>query len=139
MSKKTEIQAVNDNLQDLKDSWRIDIGTVSDGDHTFTELYEHRYHLYIALCKSYCTTRYHGTILDKTWKQKFTCNKSYKHDDWSSFEWYFIMQLETPHWQISYHLPNALWNTCAFASTLEKSKTWDGHTSDDVLEILLKI
>ena len=121
--------------------WKIINNTndISDGYHTFWELYKHRIHLFIALCKAYCTTTYHNTIIDDDWYLVFKCIKSKLHDDWSEFEWWFIIQLETPEWQISYHLPNEYWDKCDFIKTMDKANKWDGHTSDDVLERLLKI
>ena len=105
---------------------------ISDGYHTFWELYKHRHHLFIALCRS----------LDNNAQHQHT-NMSYKsklHNDWSELEWWFILQLESYEWQISYHLPNEYWDKCDFSQTQERAiHKFDWHTSDDVLERLLKI
>jgi len=102
---------------------------ISDWYHTFWELYKHRIHLFIALCKS---LQAHNTISWKSIKSKL-------HYDWTSFDWWFIIQLKTPKWQISYHLPNEYWDKCNFIETVEKANEWDWHTSNDVLDRLLKI
>lgn len=92
-----------------------------DGYHTFTELYEHRIHLFIALCCS-INSGYDA------WKSKL-------HSDGSSFEGWFILGLrEEPGSQITYHLPMKKWKDCSFAKTLDRAPEWDGHTSADVLE-----
>ena len=38
--------------------------------------------------------------------------------------------------QITYHLPLSKWEETGFAETLEKAPEFDGHTPDDVLEII---
>lgn len=94
---------------------------ISDGYHTFGELYEHRYKLLIALLK----TR------DDAWK-------TLKNKEGELWEGWFICGCgEYGKTQISYHLPINLWDKCEM-DELEKAP-WDGHTSADVLERLLKI
>lgn len=110
------------------------INNVSDGYHTFWELYKHRVHLYIALCKS---------ILSHPWSTT-RITKSKIHEDgldvWN--EWgMFLLQIQDEYeWQISYHLDKEYWDKCDFAIAQEKATIpFDGHTSDDVLDRLLKL
>lgn len=119
---------------------------ISDWFHTFWELYKHRIHLFLALCKY--IQHFQRWISEHAWvsiKKVETLPNSVKiiksklHHDWSWMDWWFIVQLETWAWQISYHLPNEYWDKCKFAITLEKANEWDWHTSDDVLERLLKL
>lgn len=112
---------------------------ISDGYHTFWELYKHRIHLFIALCSAIILSDYMFHKLDEWEDIHPTCIKSKLHEDGSSFPWWFIMQLETEHGQISYHLPMEYWDKCSFAEEQETANKWDGHTSDDVLERLLKL
>jgi len=114
---------------------------VSDWYHTFWGLYKHRIHLFIALCSVLSIWAYPI--------ENYVVIRSKKHNDWSEIEWYFILQVHNnearvPHkkidWtQISYYLPNKYWDECNFAGTKEKADKWDWHTSDDVLDRLLKI
>lgn len=92
---------------------------VSDGHHTFKELYDHRHALFIALL----------SVMDHAWK-------SLKHDDGSSFEGYFIAGIELNGKMISYHLPNELW-AYVHATPLDCAPKWDGHTPADVVERLM--
>jgi hypothetical protein len=92
---------------------------VSDGHHTFKELYDHRHALFIALL----------SVMDHAWK-------SLKHDDGSSFEGYFIAGIELNGKMISYHLPNELWDH-VHATPLDCAPEWDGHTPADVVERLM--
>lgn len=89
---------------------------ISDGYHTFSELYEHRIALYLAFCKV----------------SGFPC--FFKKD----YETWFCLYCETPGGQISYHLPNIyLEIVMAFASESPDHK-FDGHNSNMVLLRLMK-
>ena len=97
---------------------------ISDGYHTFKELYEHRISLYIALCK-----RVRANCQNKVWRSK-------KHSDGElcfGGEWFVLGINEKAGEQITYHLPIELWDKCKFAETLDQAPEWDEHTSDDVL------
>jgi hypothetical protein len=109
---------------------------VSDGYHTFSELYEHRYALFCALVKVYDAYK---TPLGSS----VTCWKSKLHSDGTMFENSFIVQmvvrkLDGTKQQISYHLPLSWWDefTCM---SIDKAWEWDGHTSKDVIERLLRL
>jgi hypothetical protein len=95
---------------------------VSDGYHTFDELYEHRIVLFIALCKAY-----HPPV----WCSVF-------HSDGTQYGDWFILGIgKEKGKQITYHLPAKYWSeVCEFAEVLEKAPEFDGHTSQDVLERL---
>jgi hypothetical protein len=109
----------------------VDTNKISDGYHTFGELYEHRIELFIALV--YCADEYLLGRLGGAWRSK-------KHDDGSEWDGWFIMGIGADEGkQITYHLPNKYWDRCDFVETLERAPKWDGHSSDDVLERLRKI
>ena len=95
-----------------------DMGEVSDGYHTFNELYEHRHELWIALCASRSRNAWRSEV-DGSGK----CMEG----------WFLLGMYRLDGRQISYHLPNRLWDRCGFAVTLDQAPPWDGHTSNDVL------
>lgn len=100
--------------------------SVSDGYHTFDELYDHRITLYIALCRNIAPNSH-------VWRSKL-------HSDGSAFEGWFILGIEKNVGnQITYHLPLACWSETEFAETLEKAPEWDGHTPADVLARLKEL
>lgn len=104
------------------------VGQISDGYHTFDELYEHRIVLFIALAGRF--SYYEGPDMPSVWRSKV-------HSDNSIWEGWFILGIGTePGEQITYHLPESKWEECNFATTLDKAPTFDGHTSADVLERL---
>lgn len=106
---------------------------VSDGYHTFDELYEHRIVLFIKLCEKWQTDLSEGMGLDMIWK-------SLKHSDYTMFPGWFVMGIfQAPEAQITYHLPISYWDDCYFAKILDKAPEWDGHTSQDVLQRLKQL
>lgn len=106
---------------------------VSDGYHTFDELYEHRYALFIALCKK--ITEF-GNIeaANKIWRSKL-------HSDGTMYDGYFIMGIESePGKQISYHIPLSKWEITDFVlNTFDNAPKFDGHTANDVIDRLLEL
>jgi hypothetical protein len=107
----------------------------SDGYHTFTELYDHRITLFIALCSVYKLMDMSPTFVNppQPWRSK-------KHSDGSEFDGWFILGLDKkPGEQKTYHLPISRWEETDFAETLDQAPEWDGHTSADVLDRLKKL
>lgn len=116
------------NIINLKEEMPgVDTNFVSDGYHTFYELYEHRIVLYMALAKS-------KEFTNNVWMSK-------AHSDGSIWDGWFILGINEAHGeQITYHLPMSKWDECAiFAFEREKAPNWDGHTSDDVLDRISKL
>lgn len=92
-------------------------GETSDGYHTFNELYEHRVLLWINLC-----------LLQHP-KMCYVVENHY--DGW------FLLGVQTPQGQLSYHCPNKYLYLCKIFPRLQPE--WDGHSSDDVIKRLLFI
>ena len=99
-----------------------DVGNVSDGYHTFNELYAHRCTLFAALQK---------------------CNKSLSwksllHNDGNMYEGFFISGMHLPEGVVSYHLPiDPFWDRLYDIAVLETAPEWDGHTPDDVIKRII--
>ncbi len=98
------------------------IGELSDGYHTFNELYDHRHALFCAL-------------MFEMWRQGW---KSKLHEDGSKLDGWFIAGFQTPKGPISYHLPMSWWDRCIVLE-LDRAPHWDGHSSSDVIERLLSL
>lgn len=109
---------------------------ISDGYHTFWELYEHRNSVFIWLCKT--ISDIHNDMW--TWMRVV---RSKIHEDWLNVweEWgMFLMVLHTEHWQISYHLDKKDWDLCNFADTeLQAKIPFDWHTPEDSINRLRKL
>jgi hypothetical protein len=99
-----------------------DPSKISDGYHTFAELYSHRMVLFISLMKSYPHI---------SWKSK-------KHFDNTEYEGYFIAGMKLPTGDITYHIVDKFWDILSNIKTLDVAPEWDGHTSDMVLHRLNK-
>lgn len=99
---------------------------ISDGFHTFKELYEHRIVNFMTICKLLYDYEPYSKV--PVWMTK-------KHSDGSSWDGWFVLGIHTEQGkQITYHLPIEKWDECdLFAKELPKAPDWDGHTSDDVL------
>lgn len=132
--KHTGAEHINKCIEALKNDDLIDTNLITDGYHTFGELYEHRIQLWISLTKVIYSMSIGNIWLNvRTWKSKF-------HSDGSTFEGWFVLGVTLPDGkQMSYHLPNEKWEQCDFAKTLAKAPDWDGHTSADVLERLKQL
>ena len=129
-SKKEILGMVNSALQDLKKYGMLDLSQISDGYHTFSELYEHRITLWIAFCEMFDAYKAAMRTDNPTWRSK-------KHSDGSSYDGWFILGVGSlPGEQITYHIPMSKWEDCDFAITLDKAPEFDGHTSNDVLKRL---
>ena len=100
----------------------------SDGYHTFTELYEHRVALWIALCRQIKAN-------DRGYYHVF---RTKLHQDGTGFPGWFLLCIEAieTEEQMSYHLPDSEWEKCGFATTYEQAPRYDGHTTQDVLKRL---
>lgn len=90
-------------------------GQISDGSHTFDELYYHRMMLFAVICNTY---------KDHAWK-------SWLHHDATMYDDYFIVGIDTPQGQYSYHYHKDYWDMFHVVS-LEKAPVWDGHEPKDV-------
>lgn len=100
----------------------VDKSKISDGYHTFGELYDHRNILFVKLAKLLRAENTHHV-----WR-------SIRQSDGSFDKDWFIMGIgKIAGEQISYHLPIAMWDLTMFAETLDKAPEWDGHTSKDVI------
>ena len=99
------------------------IGNLSDGYHTFNELYHHRAILFSVICSS---------MPDKAWKSKL-------HDTGDMFDGMFIVGIETPEGQATYHYDiNPYWDMFK-VKELEKAPKWDGHTPKDAIDRIAKL
>lgn len=101
---------------------------ISDGYHTFDELYDHCITLYIALCKQLSNFKYKNK--KQIWRSKL-------HNDGLSYDGWFILGIHDGNGQqITYHIPIERWEETNWADTRALAPIWDNHNSQDVLERL---
>lgn len=91
---------------------------LSDGSHSFDELYYHRMILFSIICN----------------QNKDTAWKSLLHDDGTMFDDYFIVGISTPEGDFTYHYHIDCWEYFKI-DALPKAPLWDGHTSTDITRL----
>ena len=117
---KCDVCWVDDMRGDVIDAPAADVEKMSDGYHTFADLYEQRLILSAALAKNN----------PHAWKSK-------RHEDGSvpfGGGW-FIMGFDTDEGCYTYHYELKDWDLFQ-CKELDKGKPWDGHTSKDVRRLL---
>ena len=98
-------------------------GDTSDGYHTFNELYHHRAVLFSVIVKAFP---------DQAWKSK-------KHSDGSMYDGMFIVGINTPYGQATYHYDvDPYWDMFK-CKELKCAPEWDGHTAADAIERIGKL
>ena len=98
-------------------------GDTSDGYHTFNELYHHRAILFSVIVKAFS---------DKAWK-------SLRHHDGTMYDGMFIVGIETPEGQATYHYDiDPYWDMFE-CRELECAPEWDGHTPAQAIERIRKL
>ncbi len=114
----------------------IEAESVSDGYHTFEELYDHRLALNVVLF-NYIAWHRGGVV------------KSMLHHDGTMFEGYFVVMMAGIDFdehlypdmkgakQITYHYKLEHWDKFKI-DMIDKLPPYDGHTSKDVIERLLE-
>ncbi|MBK8191572.1 MAG: hypothetical protein IPK79_14130 [Vampirovibrionales bacterium] len=117
-----KIQAATHENEMGKITIECDAGKVSDGYHTFDELYDHRCHLFAALMRS---------NPDISWRAN-------NHEDGTMFDGWFVAGMHLPNGDISYHLPVSMWTLLdgKGIATVNKGPKWDGHTAADTVKRL---
>lgn len=109
-------------------------GVISDGYHTFDELYEHRNTLFIALC------RYISNDAENDPRVKTCIWRSKRNSYGSEMEGWFLLGIgKVSGEQITYHLPTNKWDECSFAEIMIMAPEFDGHKPQDVLERIKKL
>jgi len=92
-------------------------GKVSDGYHTFDELYHHRAILFAVICNN---------NPELAWKSKL-------HDTGDMYDGMFIVGIDTPKGQATYHYDIEPYWDIFNVKELDHAPKWDGHTSDDAI------
>ena len=115
----TNEKTASERVVEFANSLGIKTEEISDGYHTFGELYEHRFSLFIALMRS------HPEI---SWRAN-------NNDDGGSYEGWFVAGMHLPTGDVSYHLPTKLWTELdnKLIKTSNLAPKFDGHTSKDVI------
>lgn len=107
------ITKINQEIEKIEDK-----SLISDGSHTFGELYYHRMILFAVICNN----------------NKELAWKSWKHEDGSMYKDYFIVGVTTGEGDYSYHYHKDYWDFFN-VKELESAPKWDGHKPEDVIRL----
>lgn len=94
------------------------VSEFSDGHHTFNELYHHRAVLFSVICSVY----------------RCRCWKSKQHHDGTMYDGMFIVGVDTPKGQATYHYDVDPYWDMFDVKELDRAPEWDGHTPDQAIE-----
>lgn len=112
----------------MEKQFKIVGNDISDGYHTFDELYEHRCILYLAFVKSWADSTPNSRL------DTYLCPEHYEGWD--------CLTIRLRGKLISYHIKSELNHLYTFPYTLlsknQQEAMYDGHSSEDVLARLEK-
>lgn len=112
---KILMDLINDHFEMID---QLKTGDLSDGYHTFNELYHHRAVLFSVIVNQ---------NKEIAWKSK-------KHHDGTMYDGMFIVGVDTPQGQYSYHYDLNLWDLFD-VKELENAPEWDGHKPQDIVRL----
>lgn len=96
---------------------------MSDGYHTFWELYDHRAKLFAVICNEH---------KDLAWKSKL-------HHTGGMYKDMFIVGIDTPEGQATYHYNIDHYWDLFEVKVLDRAPEWDGHTPSEAIDRILSI
>ena len=109
------IEKINNDIKEYKDRTKNSADDISDGYHTFGDLYKHRTYL-LALAMIH---------LPYAWKAR-------KHEDGTMFDGMFVVGFPTPNGMVTYHCDNEYWNDFKVPE-IPHAPHFDGYSDADVL------
>ena len=110
------IEKINNDIKEYKDRTKNSADDISDGYHTFGDLYKHRTYL-LALAMIH---------LPYAWKAR-------KHEDGTMFDGMFVVGFPTPNGMVTYHCDNEYWNDFKIPE-IPHAPHFDGYSDADVLD-----
>lgn len=117
------VKQINELIQQAKTE-QFDANQISDGYHTFGELYEFRNVMFVRLLQ----------------QNKYNAFRAIYDSDGSKWDGWFVACLfKEQGKQISFHLPHKYWEVLRKIETYERFPNFDGHDSAEALRRLNKL
>lgn len=113
------INSINKTILEAKERNLISTKDISDGHHTFGDLYAHRMILFCVICNSYP---------ELSWKSK----KHFNEETDPMFEGNFIAGIKTPLGDAIYHIKLDYWDEFNIPE-IKNAPVYDGHKSEEDL------
>lgn len=125
MNDELVVEMINEMIRRARIDGKISVKGISDGNHTFRELYNHRTILFAIVCN------FHKDI---SWKSK----RHFDEEIDPMFNGCFIAGINTPNGLMTYHIKLEYWDLFNIPE-LERAYPYDGHNNDDDLLRLLSL
>lgn len=109
------IKKINDQIEDYKKETGNSADDISDGYHSFGDLYKHRTYL-LALAMIH---------IPYAWKSRV-------HEDGTMYDGMFVVGFPTPNGMVTYHCDNEFWEDFK-VPVIPHAPHFDGYTDKDVL------
>lgn len=116
----SKLKEINDLIMESKLSGEISTKEISDGHHTFGELYHHRIILFCTLCNIFA---------DVSWKSR----KHFDEENDPMFNDSFIAGINTPDGIATYHIKLKYWDMFDIPE-IDRAPKYEQYDSDDVIE-----
>ena len=120
-----KIEEINEMIQENKKLGIISSKDISDGHHTFGELYKNRIILFCTLC---------NLLPNISWKSK----KHFDEENDPMFFDSFIAGINTPEGIATYHIKLKYWDLFDVPE-LEKAPKYDNYNNEEVLKRILSL
>ena len=121
----SKIDDINSLIIENKLSGEISTKEISDGHHTFGELYRHRVALFCALC---------NLLPEISWKSK----KHFDEENDPMFNDSFIAEINTPEGIATYHIKLKYWKIFNIPE-LDRARKYDSYSSEAVIDRILSL
>lgn len=110
-------------VQQICEDQHVSIGDISDGYHTFNQLYYQRLIL--------------SAVIINRFSAHYETFKSKRHSDGEECfgGGWFIVGIKTPHGWYTYHYQMEYWDMFK-CPVRDRAPEWDGHTEEDVIRLL---
>lgn len=115
-----KVEMINNLIKEYKNDGSFNTKRISDGHHTFDELYHHRIVLFCTLC---------NLFPEISWKSK----KHFDEKNDPMFDNSFIAGINTPEGVATYHIKLKYWDMFDVPE-LEHAPKYENYDSDDVIE-----
>lgn len=119
------IKEVNSLLQKEKRDGNISVKEVSDGHHTFEELYKNRLILFCSLCNCFPNL---------SWKSR----KHFDNENDPMFDGDFIAGINTPQGIATYHFKLEYWDLFEVPE-IDRAPKYDNYSNEEVMNRILSL
>ena len=120
-----KISEINELIKTYNKNGIISSKDISDGCHTFRELYIQRLIMFCTICNSYPTL---------SWKSR----KHFDEEHDPMYNGDFIAGINTPEGVASYHIKLEYWDLFDIPE-IERAPKYDNYTPDDVMNRILSL